>query len=182
MVETAFDALVTVAGLVTVGAYVWSVQGHFKSDSMPAGARLIAVFVIASTLLLASLTWAFTQPLPAQALGLAIQLAAGALFVWAIGTSKRARLRFVFDHANPQTLVTEGPYRLVRHPFYVSYAIFWAGWSLAVWHLLALVGLIPLLCLYVWAAQLEERSFEGSEFAAQYARYKERTGFFIPRP
>jgi len=30
---------------------------------------------------------------------------------------------------NPDSLVTDGPYFYIRHPFYASYIVFWIGWA-----------------------------------------------------
>lgn len=179
--EAVLNSLVSAVSVVIVGAYVWSVRGHFASETMPAGARIIAAVVMANTALLLYLTWFAVQPTAAQTAGLVIQLASGGLFVAAVMASRRAQLKFVFDHENPGSIVDTGPYAYVRHPFYVSYAIFWAGWTIAVWTPVAVVTLIILFGLYIWAARLEEQSFSASPLASDYAAYKARTGFFWPR-
>jgi protein-S-isoprenylcysteine O-methyltransferase Ste14 len=179
--ETVFDGVITLVGLAVVASYGWSIRHHFVSDVMPAGARVIAASSVASLVILLALTWLVSQPLAAQLAGLVIQLASAALFFSAIAASRAARLRFVFDKEHPQSLVEQGPYRYVRHPFYVSYTIFWFGWAVATWSIWAIPCVVLLTWLYVAAARLEERNFEASPLSAAYAGYKARTGFFIPR-
>jgi protein-S-isoprenylcysteine O-methyltransferase Ste14 len=180
--ELVLDVLVTAVGLAVVGAYAWSGKGHFASDSLPRAAGLLALMIGGMTLLCFIMTWLGVQPLWAQLFGLAIQCAGAGLFVWAISASRAARLRLVFDPEHPRSLVETGPYRHVRHPFYVSYIVFWTGWALATWSVPALVGLIVVVAVYWRAAQQEEAKFANSPMAESYAAYRGRTGFFWPRP
>lgn len=175
------DVLVSVIGVLVVGAYTWSGKGHFSSDRMPLGAMLISAVVIVTTIMFLYLVWSGVQPLLAQLVGAAMMVFSGWLFWWAIRTSRQARLRLAFDEQGPRGLVTEGPYRLVRHPFYTSYVVFWAGWTLAVWTPIALIPFAILVVIYVLAARMEERLFAGTPMAAEYAAYRSRTGFFFPK-
>ncbi|ODT71268.1 MAG: S-isoprenylcysteine methyltransferase [Pelagibacterium sp. SCN 63-23] len=179
--ELLLDGLVTLVGGAVVGAYIWSVRHHFSSDVMPSGARLIAAAVTTSTIIMLALTWLVDQPMSAQLAGLAIQVFSVLIFYAAIMASRQARLRFVFDPAHPHSLVDQGPYRLVRHPFYVSYSIFWFGWAVATWSWLAIPSVLVLIWLYISAARMEETSFDASPLSSEYAAYKARTGFFLPR-
>lgn len=179
--ELAIDVVVTLIGLGVVSAYIWSVGGHFSSPSTPRGAWMISAAVTLSTLLLLWLTWSEDQPAVAQAVGILIEALSIALFVAAIRASRRAKLRFAFDPTHPHGLVDSGPYRFVRHPFYVSYLLFWIGWSVAVWSPWVIVIPIVFLGLYFAAARMEERNFAASPLASEYDAYKRRVGFFVPR-
>ena len=79
------------------------------------------------------------------------------------------------------SLVTSGPYRYVRHPFYTSYLIFWTGLALGTWSLWAVPVLIVMLVLYAVAARSEEGKFSRTEMSADYAAYRARTGMFWPK-
>lgn len=175
------DVLVLAVSWITVGAYTWSVRGHFASEGMPRGAGFIALFVTGHTIAFSVLTLIWEQPLAAQIAGLVLELAAGALFVSAIRASRQARLKFVFDPENPHGLVTTGPYARIRHPFYVSYVLFWLGWALALWTVWVIPSVIAFLVLYVQAARMEEAKFAGTPLADEYAAYRRRTGFFWPK-
>lgn len=175
------DVIVILVGFAVVGGYTWSLRGHFVSEKMPRGARVISLVVTLTTVLFAALTWFTHQPVWAQVTGIVLQLGGGALFVAAIQASREARLHFAFTPENPHGLVETGPYRFVRHPFYVSYIIFWAGWALATWSVWSLISVAILIALYVIAARNEEQKFARTALAAQYAAYSRRTGFFWPR-
>jgi protein-S-isoprenylcysteine O-methyltransferase Ste14 len=77
-------------------------------------------------------------------------------------------------------LVTEGPYRCIRHPLYTSGFIFFLAMSLAMgsWLLLLAISIVAISLLKRTPkeeAQLIER------FGDQYREYIKRTGRFIPR-
>lgn len=179
--ETLMDGVISVVAAAVLIAYAWSVKAHFFSEVMAPGARAIAFMVPTTAVVFSYFVWFETQPLGAQLVGLAVMLGSAALFVAAIKASRSARLRFIFDDKQPHTLLNEGPYRHVRHPFYVSYCLFWIGWGLATWSPWSLINIGVLLVLYVNAAQMEERKFSASPLGAQYGEYQRRVGFFVPR-
>jgi protein-S-isoprenylcysteine O-methyltransferase Ste14 len=175
------DIVVTAVGLAVFSQHVWALRGHFVSKTMNPGAYVIA---IAANLVLVAylvLLWTGPQPAPAQVAGLALQLGSLWLFRAAVGASRDARLRFIFDADGPETLVRTGPYARIRHPFYASYLIYWAGWTLACWSPWGLVPLGVMIVLYSRAALFEERLFAGTAMAADYAQYRRRAGLFWPR-
>ena len=78
------------------------------------------------------------------------------------------------------TLVTTGPYRWVRHPFYVAFALALLANALAAanWFLFA-VGAAAIFLLAVRSRTEEAKLLE--RFGDDYRRYRERTGRFAPR-
>lgn len=77
-------------------------------------------------------------------------------------------------------LVTNGPYRWVRHPFYVSFALGVLANSLvaANWFLLS-IGAMAMLLLVIRTPKEERRLIE--RFGDDYRIYMKRTGGFFPR-
>ncbi|TGQ36429.1 MULTISPECIES: isoprenylcysteine carboxylmethyltransferase family protein [unclassified Mesorhizobium] len=179
--ERGLDLLVSISSIATLGQYVWSMRAHFQSPTMPSGAMVISAVVIGTALFFLAILWIGGQPVSAKICGLAIELASSALFWWAIATSRKARLRFAFDSDNPHSLVTDGPYGYIRHPFYASYIIFWIGWGLATWSIWAVVPVAGIIAIYVIAALDEEKKFSRTTLASAYEVYRERTGRFWPR-
>lgn len=175
------DLIISAIGIIVVGQYTWAGKGHFSSEKMPRGALLISAVVLVTSLTYLYLTLMEPQPLAAQLVGLVLMAFSWWVFWIAIRASRSAGLRLAFDEAGPRGLVTEGPYRLVRHPFYTSYVIFWAGWAVATWHPVAVFPFAILVVIYVFAALNEERMFAGTEMAGEYEAYRQRTGFFWPR-
>lgn len=179
--EVLLDAVISAVSLIVIAQYTWSMRGHFSSKSMPKGAVLISVVVLATTVIYVTLLWLGTQSWLVQLFGMVIELGSLALFWAAIRVSRAARLRLAFDAENPDSIVTEGPYKYLRHPFYTSYLIFWIGWAIATWSVWALLPLAALIAIYTVAAKDEERKFSNTPMAEAYAAYKQRAGLFWPR-
>ena len=111
-------------------------------------------------------------------IGVALFAAGGALRIWPV---------FVLGHRfsglvaiQPEhTLVTNGVYRVIRHPSYLGLLINSLGWSLAfrsaVGVLLTLLLIPPLLA----RIHAEEKLLH-SEFADEYNAYRSRTWRLIP--
>lgn len=78
------------------------------------------------------------------------------------------------------TLVTHGPYRWVRHPYYVAAALLMASVTVltANW-LIGLTSLIVLVLLAVRTPKEEEMLVE--RFGDDYREYMRKTGRFLPR-
>ena len=78
------------------------------------------------------------------------------------------------------TLVTSGPYRWVRHPFYVTILLLLISVSLitANWF----IGILSSLtfAFFVLRAPLEEQKL-AERFGDEYRAYQKRTGRFFPR-
>ena len=77
------------------------------------------------------------------------------------------------------TLVTHGPYRWVRHPFYdvmllwvISMSVLTANW------LLALLGVSAFAMMVIRTRIEEEKLIE--RFGDEYRTYMKRTGRFLP--
>jgi protein-S-isoprenylcysteine O-methyltransferase Ste14 len=78
------------------------------------------------------------------------------------------------------TLVTCGPYRWVRHPFYVTAALLMASVTIltANW----LIGATSLVVLALLAMRTpREEAMLIARFGQQYRDYMARTGRFVPR-
>jgi protein-S-isoprenylcysteine O-methyltransferase Ste14 len=78
------------------------------------------------------------------------------------------------------TLVTTGPYRWVRHPFYVSGGLGIAAISLVTANAcIAAGGLAVLILLAIRTRKEEQKLIE--RFGDEYRQYMRRTGPFFPR-
>ena len=76
--------------------------------------------------------------------------------------------------------VTSGPYRIVRHPIYLGFALLAAGQALAFASLPAVLivsfGMIP---TFAWRASAEEKLLSRT-FGEAYEAYRRRTRMMIP--
>ncbi|WP_099868129.1 methyltransferase family protein [Pararhizobium haloflavum] len=175
------DIVVTLVSLFVIGQFVWAMRFHFVTDRMPIGAKVISAVGIITIALFIYLQFTRVQPLGAQLAGLAIEIVASLLFVAAIRASREAQLYYVFEGQKPRSILKSGPYGYIRHPFYTSYLLQWAGWAIATWAPVAIVPVAILVFIYAKAAIGEERNIADSSLAGDYADYRRRAGFFWPR-
>jgi protein-S-isoprenylcysteine O-methyltransferase Ste14 len=103
----------------------------------------------------------------------------GVLFVWTFQTLGKNLTDTVVTRKE-HTLVTTGPYRYVRHPFYLSFliAVIGGGIVTANWYLF-LTSLLPFAFLVARTRIEEEKLVE--RFGDEYREYMARTGRFWPR-
>ena len=178
---TSTGVVLILLGLFPFAVFSWGVKGHFRSTgAMPTGMRLISV------LSLAAFIWFVFRLLispPAAAWPLAVLLYAMALaiFGWSVSTTRQGPPTLAFDRDQPSLLYREGPYRYVRHPFYLSYLLFWAGTAIATRGVIGWAAPVVMLLVYAGAARREERKFAHSALASAYTAYKTRAGMFFPR-
>ena len=155
--------------------------------SSPGDTLLIALVVVGQIVLPAQYLfsrwldrWNYALPAVANVVGV-LCLASGLWLFWRshvdLGRSWSVTLEIREEHQ----LVTEGVYRLIRHPMYAAFFLLalaqacllgnWlAGWS----------GLAAVVLLYAARVRSEEAMML-SAFGPQYARYVERTGGIVPR-
>ena len=86
--------------------------------------------------------------------------------------------KYVYSKPEPdRRLLTRGPYRLVRHPIYLAFALTGVGFVLLAQNYLMLPVLI---LLHNWGWQKEEAELEQA-YGERYTEYRARTGAFLPR-
>jgi protein-S-isoprenylcysteine O-methyltransferase Ste14 len=112
----------------------------------------------------------------------AMYLSALSLFWWAIATNRRQPLSAIFSPDVPVHLMTAGPYRMVRHPFYCAYLLVWFAGLVATLMWWLVLSVAVMFVIYLRAARFEERKFLGSALARPYRDYQARTGQLLPNP
>lgn len=120
-------------------------------------------------------------PLPVELRwgGVGIGVFAGGLLIWTFHNLGKNLTDTVVTR-KAHSLVTTGPYRWVRHPFYVCVAMSMLANSLATanWFLL-LTSAIALSLLFIRTRIEEEKLL--ARFGDDYRAYMQRTGRFWPR-
>lgn len=110
-----------------------------------------------------------------------LYLASILLFLSAIEAAKRTRLQRSFvDLPLPDRLITDGPFRWVRHPFCTGYLMSAAAGPIAIAHPVMLAIAAPLMAVTVAAAFREERVWLSGARADEYRDYQKRTGMLVP--
>lgn len=114
--------------------------------------------------------WSRT-PAWAQALGAALIVAAFCGFVWVLRVNSFAAVAVRVQAERGQTVVSDGPYALVRHPMYAFGLLLMAGVPLLLGSAWGLLGLLVFLPLLVARALGEEAVLmEGLPGYREYAR------------
>src|SRR5204863_1149604 len=115
------------------------------------------------------------------ALGVLMYAVSVALYLSAIEAAQRTRLQRSFiDHPLPERLITDGPFRWVRHPFGAGYLLGALAAPIGIKDLRLLAITIPLMLATIFAAFREERVWMTSPRADEYREYRRKTGMFIP--
>ena len=187
-----FALLVIALVVFPIGMYhrVQSQATHESLDRRQEGLFILATLrpvgvvlwlgVIAYMIHPAWMAWS-SMPLPAwlRWTGLAACAIGGGLMIWTfrrLGKNLTDTVVTRRDH----TLVTHGPYRFVRHPFYVSAAMFALGASFVSANWFLLMGGVLFVVLIIMRTRTEEEKLL-TRFGESYRAYSERTGRFVPR-
>jgi len=131
-------------------------------------AVLVTLQFISAGILVLSAHWSLINPG-----ALAVVVLGAVLGVWAWLTMGLKRISVMPETNQHTVLVTNGPYRWIRHPMYLAVVVFCAGFlwqSFAWWKLLLWLVLVVVVTM---KAILEER-FLLRRFD-DYATYKQRT-------
>jgi protein-S-isoprenylcysteine O-methyltransferase Ste14 len=146
-----------------------------------------APFFVTEGLLIAGLTGGIRPESPqtwSTGLGIVASVAAAASIALMSATWGTHRIKLALWHQDndaPQSIVTVGPYRMIRHPFYTSFLLAMTSAALALPHWSTLTAFAyTLVALNVTAAR-EERRLAAGEFATEYRAYAQSTGRFLPR-
>lgn len=102
-----------------------------------------------------------------------------ALIAFTLGTH-RSRLALWHQNDAPESIVTYGAYRYIRHPFYSGFLLALLGAVFLAPHPGTLFTFLYGLILLNYTAAREERLLSESTFGEQYREYRKRTGRFLP--
>jgi protein-S-isoprenylcysteine O-methyltransferase Ste14 len=176
-------ALLIASFLSLHAAFTWGRAQVFRIDgATPPGVRLIeaasAVSIATGTLLIAtrSAPHALFDPL-----ALLFATVSAALFAWGVHAVGRLALTAAFSADTPLQLLTHGPFRFSRNPFYAAYLLGHAVPLLATRSAWALPALLVMAGIYVAAVRVEEQKFLASPLAGAWRAYAAHTGRFLPR-
>jgi protein-S-isoprenylcysteine O-methyltransferase Ste14 len=155
-------------------------EGLFILVALRLSALVVFVCMAAYLVNPASLSFsAVSLPVWLRWIGVALGCLTGFLLFWTL-QSLGKNLTDTVVTRKQHTLVTTGPYRWVRHPFYGCAALLVVATSLVTANALFLVtgGLVFLLL--VLRTRVEERNLL-NRFGEDYRKYMDRTGRFFPR-
>lgn len=142
----------------------------------------LILFVVTFAYLIApaSVQWAMLSvPTWARWIGVMTGLLSSLLMYWTL-SSLGKNLTDTVVIRNNAILVTDGPYRWVRHPFYFTTAVVMASVTiLTVNWLIGILSVVVLSMLAIRTPKEEQALIE--RFGKPYLDYMARTGRFIPK-
>jgi len=183
--------IAAVAILIPIAMYhrIRSMTSEKLDRTKEGSAFLIARVVLAGPCIIGFLLYLINPewmawssvPLPfwLRCVGIALGIPTGALLIWTFHSLGKNLTDTVVSRKDAY-LVTIGPYRWVRHPFYVSFALAVLSNSLATanWFLFGM-GAAAFVMLYL-RTRIEEACLI-ERFGDDYRNYMKRTGRFFPR-
>ena len=180
--ETLIHWLLAGAAAAAVTFFAAGLTLYFERSPRPPW--VMAVHYLSMVLALLQVAGIFfleTRSDPFVAAGILMYSLSVMLYLAAIESARRTRLQRSFiDHPLPDRLITDGPYRWVRHPFGAGYLLGALAAPVAIddWRMIALS--LPLVVTTVAAAVREERVWLSSPRGEEYRAYRRRKGMFIP--
>ena len=155
-------------------------EGFFILFGLRLTALVVVVASIAWMINPAWMAWA-RLPLPSwlRWAGVIIACVSGVCWVWAVHTLGKNLTDTVITREG-HTLITNGPYRWIRHPFYTSCLVGLVGGSLAManWFIM-LMGSIVWFVFLLPRTSIEEQNLI-TRFGDEYREYMQHTGRFLP--
>src|SRR3982751_6935609 len=155
-------------------------EGLFILATLRPIGLLLLVSIVAYIVSPRSMAWSsLALPVWLRCLGVGVALVAAVLLTWtfrSIGTNITDTVVTRKQHV----LITHGPYRWVRHPFYGSVALFVLGIALMAANWFMLLGGAAAVSLLVLRTRKEEENLV-ARFGDAYRVYMNSTGRFFPR-
>jgi protein-S-isoprenylcysteine O-methyltransferase Ste14 len=155
-------------------------EGGFTMIALRLSGLLIWLTIFVYLIYPPAISWAIL-PLPAwlRWLGVAGGITSALLLAWMFRSLGMNITDSVSTRRN-HNLVTEGPYRWVRHPLYTFGGLLFLSISMimSTW-LVPLLG-IPTYVLLINRTSIEEKQLQ-DRFGEEYLEYSQRTGRFLPR-
>jgi len=175
---------ITLTNLVFIGILPFIFfrrDGSFNARWWLTGAPF---FVSAATLIAAFMgriaLWPEPQYPGVLVLAALLPLVSTGMICWTLGSHRVPLALWHQDNDAPASIVTWGPYKYVRHPFYTSFMISQTGAFLVAPHWGTALGLAHALIALGLTARREERRLLASSFGGEYRKYMASTGRFVP--
>jgi protein-S-isoprenylcysteine O-methyltransferase Ste14 len=154
-------------------------EGYVFAAALRLAGLVLGISTLGYLFFSAPFRWA-TIPLPiwSRWLGFVIGASGPLLMYWTMSSLGRNLTDTVVTRADA-TLVTHGPYRWVRHPYYVTAAILILAVTLLTCNwMIGLSGFVVMTMLVVRVSKEEQMLIE--RFGSQYREYMRTTPRFFP--
>jgi len=176
-----WPVVVAALGTICFACFTWGTVCHFvRKAGQENGAWVISLLSLSGLALFLARTLSGQLSQGWVVACLLFVLSIG-LWAWTLVTTRVTPPTLAFTGDEPRFLVSSGPYRWVRHPFYCAYLLFWVGTAMATQGIVGWAFALVIGAVYLAAARYEEGKFARSAYATCYSAYALRTGMFHPR-
>jgi protein-S-isoprenylcysteine O-methyltransferase Ste14 len=180
---SAWCILALVAALGTMACFAGAIPLYFREGTAVSAGKhmMIACIAVCGSAQVVVFFKADEVAVGWRAAGLVLLALAHTLFWSAVVSHGGVRPRVAFATDAPSRLIKSGPYRWVRHPFYLAYTVAWLAGAVLTASAWLLATVFVMFFVYHSAAAAEEAGFLASDLAGEYQEYQRRTGMFIPK-
>ena len=155
-------------------------EGAFMLATLRPVAAALWLAIIAFMINPALMAWSSVAlPLWLRWTGVAFWALSIALLLWTLPALGRNLTDTVVTRRE-HTLVTRGPYRWIRHPFYVAMALVTLASALIAANWFIFISGVVVLSLLALRSRVEEEQL-AARFGDAYLDYRRRTGRFLPK-
>lgn len=159
-------------------SFTWALYRHFEVHGhMPHSMRALSIFSLIAYVTFLAIGLLSEPRSWLIAAAIALFIASLIIFWSAIFASRQGGLHVAHEEAVSRAIVTSGPYRYLRHPFYVAYRLFWLATALIGGPVLWMFTL-AFLVWYAILAREEEKRLLQSELGSLYEAYLSERGLF----
>ena len=114
-------------------------------------------------------------------IGIVMYGAALALFLAALEAARRVKMTRTFVYTpRCETILTQGPYRIIRHPIYLSYSLAWFAAPIALHSIVLGITAIFMTTCYVISALEEEKVLASGARGLEFMEFRKKTWRMIP--
>ena len=113
--------------------------------------------------------------------GITMYAGALTLFLSALEAARRVPMTRTFVYSPKcDAILDKGPYKIIRHPIYLSYSLGWLAAPVATHNIFLGLTAVFMIACYVRSAREEERIMANGARGAEYAEFCARTWRMIP--
>lgn len=170
--------------LLAINSVVFGVaiRSFFLNDGfVPPKMKVLAVVGALSSISHGFAIWTTSANLVVISFSSIVYIISLAIFASVLSTTGPRNLPIAFLSHNPNNIFQHGPFKLTRHPCYLSYSLTWIAGVIIYPGYITVVPASILIIVYFFLAHTEEKAILKSDKSDEYIKYKSLVGILGPR-